>query len=123
MPLSLRDAGYLWDIVDSCRAAVQATEGLDFAAYESNRVAQLAVERCIEIVGEAARRLSEDFKETHPEIPWSKIVGQRNVLAHDYREILQEKLWLVVREEMPLLIERLAPEIPEPPAAPPVEKG
>jgi uncharacterized protein with HEPN domain len=119
MPPSWRDSSYIWDIVDASRLAIDATRDLDFAGYESNRLVQAAVERCIEVIGEAARRLSEDLKQRHPEIPWSKIVGQRNVLAHDYREIQQERIWRIVREELPRLVSQLEPELPALP--PPVE--
>jgi uncharacterized protein with HEPN domain len=119
MPPSLRDAAYLWDIVDCCRRAVAATRGLDLASYQSNDLVQAAVERWIEVIGEAARRLSEEFKSAHHEVPWSKIIGQRNVLAHQYREIRQEKLFQVVRQDLPRLLEQLEPELPPPP--PPIE--
>lgn len=77
---------------------------------------QLAVERCIEIIGEAARRLSDGFKASRPEIPWARIVGQRNVLAHEYREVQLERLWRVVREQLPALVASLEAELPPPPA-------
>jgi uncharacterized protein with HEPN domain len=112
----LRDAAYLWDIVDAGRTAIEAARHLDLAAYERDRVVQLAVERCIEIIGEAARRLSDGFKASRPEIPWTKIVGQRNVLAHEYREVQQERLWRVVLEELPGLVAAIEAELPPPPA-------
>jgi len=77
---------------------------------------QLAVERCVEIIGEAACRLSDGFKASRPEIPWARIVGQRNVLAHEYREVQLERLWRVVREQLPALVASLEAELPPPPA-------
>ncbi len=73
----------------------------------------MAVERAVEIIGEAARRLSDDFKENHPEVPWRSIIGQRNVLAHEYGEIKQERLWKIVTQHIPALIARLEPLIPD----------
>ncbi|MSP88385.1 MAG: DUF86 domain-containing protein [Alphaproteobacteria bacterium] len=72
---------------------------------------QMAVEQAIEIIGEAARRVSKELKLKHTEIPWSRIVGQRNVLAHDYGEIDQARIWaLADRDIVDLLykLERLA---------------
>ena len=54
-----------------------------------------AVERNIEIIGEAARRISEELKQEHPEIPWRKIIAQRNVLIHEYDDIDYKQIWEV----------------------------
>jgi uncharacterized protein with HEPN domain len=67
------------------------------------------------VIGEAARRVSDSFKDAHLEIPWSSIVGQRNVLAHEYGEVLLERIWLVATEGIPKLIHLLDPLIPPPP--------
>lgn len=120
MQPSLRDASYLWDIVDCARRAIEATRELDLQSYQKNLLVQAAVERWIEVIGEAARRLSQEFKATHGEIPWAKIVGQRHVLAHQYREIRHERLFLVVKEDLPKLVEQLEPQLPPPP--PPIEE-
>ena len=78
----------------------------------------LAVERAVEIIGEAARRVSEEFRSAHPEIPWRSMIAQRNVLAHEYGEIKHERMWLLVTEHLPALIrdlEKLVPPIPPEP--------
>lgn len=110
-----RDAAYLWDIVDSCRLAVDATRDLDFAAYEANRLVQAAVERWVEVIGEAARRLSEEYRLSRPDVPWAKIVAQRNVLAHEYRDIQHERLWELIQVQLPRLAAALEPDLPAPP--------
>jgi len=63
----------------------------------------------LEIIGEAASRVSTSFRNAHPEIPWRQIIGQRNVLIHEYGEIKQERIWKTVRENIPQLIELLKP--------------
>ena len=80
-----------------------------------DRKLQLAVERALEIIGEAARLVSPPFKANHAEIQWKEIIGQRNVLAHEYGEINQERIWLVVTRRIPELIELLEPLLPPPP--------
>jgi uncharacterized protein with HEPN domain len=70
----------------------------------------------VEIIGEAARRVSQEFKQQHPEIPWARIVAQRNVLAHEYGEVDPTRMWRLVVEHLPELIEQLEPLVPEAPA-------
>jgi uncharacterized protein with HEPN domain len=65
------------------------------------------VKRQIEIVGEAARHISLDFQQAHPEIPWRSITGLRNILIHEYGEIKQERVWGVVSDDLPILLEKL----------------
>jgi len=113
-----RDAGYLWDMLDAARAVRQFTSGVTFAEYLQDRKLQLAVERGLEIVGEAARRISKDFSDAHPEIPWHNIIAQRHVLAHEYGEIKQDRIWNVVTTHLVDLImtlERLLPPLPPEP--------
>ena len=102
-----RDAAYLWDMLDAAQMVEQLSEGLNFAQYSNDRRTQLAVERSLEIIGEAAGRVSTSFRNAHPEIPWRQIIGQRNVLIHEYGEIKQERIWKVLRENVPQLIELL----------------
>ena len=104
-----RDAAYLWDMLDAAQMVEQLSSGFDFTQYSNDRRTQLAVERSLEIIGEAANRVSTSFRNAHPEIPWRQIIGQRNVLIHEYGEIKQERIWKVVRENIPLLIEQLKP--------------
>ncbi|MBE3087559.1 MAG: DUF86 domain-containing protein [Chloroflexi bacterium] len=73
------DAAYLWDMLDAAKAALSFSEGINFEQYSHDRKAQLAVERAIEIIGEAARHISPVLQNSHPEIPWRQIVAQRNV--------------------------------------------
>lgn len=116
MQLEEKDAGYLWDILDSARTICDFVSGVNFIQYMEDRKLQLAVERAIEIIGEAARRVSEDFRTGHPEIPWQNMIAQRNVLAHEYGEIKQELIWKVAAKRIPELIAALEPLIPKPPS-------
>jgi uncharacterized protein with HEPN domain len=106
-----RDAAYLWDMLDAARSVKQMISGLSFIDYDNDRRTQLAIERALEIVGEAAGRVSKQFRDSHPEIPWRQIIGQRNVLAHEYGEIKQDRIWMVATENIPQLIDILEPLI------------
>lgn len=102
-----RDAAYLWDMLDAAKMAEQLTCDQNFTEYVNDRRTQLAVERSLEIIGEAAGRVSALLRKGNPEIPWRQIIGQRNVLIHEYGEIKQERIWKVVKENIPHLIEQL----------------
>ena len=103
-----RDAALLWDMLEYSRQVGRITKGLAYAHYLKDRTLQLAVERAVEVVGEAARHVSPAFKEAHPEISWRGIIAQRNVLAHEYGEIKQDRLWMAATERIPKLLELLA---------------
>lgn len=76
-----------------------------------------SVERAIEIIGEAPNKVSGDFRELHPEIPWRGIIGQRRVVAHDYGRIDHARIWDVITIHIPALAAQLTPLIPSPPAS------
>src|SRR4030095_12846825 len=101
---------------NAARGVVEAIRGIDLQRYQADENLRLAIERRIEIIGEAARRVSPGFKEHHPEIPWRPIIDQPNVLIHSYDEIADERIWQLATSEIPRLIEQLAGLIPSPPS-------
>ncbi|MES1243183.1 MAG: DUF86 domain-containing protein [Acidobacteriota bacterium] len=107
-----RDAAHLWDMLDAARQAVEFTRGKTLDDFAESRMLQYAVERAVEIVGEAANRVSAAFHQAHPEIPWRKIVGQRNVLAHEYGDIDPAMMWDLARLHLPVLVRQLERLIP-----------
>lgn len=107
-----RDVAYLWDMLHAAREIIEMVQGIDYMGFVSSKVLRYAVERQILIVGEAARNVSPSLKASHPEIPWKNIIGQRNVLVHEYGEILVERIWRVATDHVPTLIRLLEPLIP-----------
>jgi uncharacterized protein with HEPN domain len=107
MPPSEEDAAYLWDMLEAARAVARFIAGRAREQYLADEVLQAAIERKIEIVGDAARNVSDPFQKAHPEIPWSKIMGQRHVLAHDYGRIEHDRIWSVVSQHLPALVPQL----------------
>lgn len=107
-----RDAAYLWDMLAAGREVVDFTRDVTIEAYLQDRMRQRAVERSVEIIGEAAHFLSDGFRAAHPEIPWRPIIAQRHILAHEYGEILQDRLWRVATVHLPALLEQIAPLLP-----------
>lgn len=107
-----RDIAHLVDILLMANDAQQFTKGMDYEAFLDDRKCQLAVVRCLEVIGEATKRLSETFRESHPAIPWSKMAGMRDVLIHAYDRVDLERIWTTMREDIPPLIEALESIVP-----------
>ena len=109
------DAARLWDMLEYATAICRTVSGMTLEQYLADADRRLATERRLEIIGEAARGVSSGFIRAHPEIPWRPIIGLRNVLAHEYGEIKQERVFRVVKEDMPTLVRLLEPLVPPPP--------
>jgi uncharacterized protein with HEPN domain len=110
-----RNAALLWDMKQAACEITEMIQGVSYDEFISNKVLRYAVERQMLVIGEAAKRVSQTFKNAHPQIPWGSIVAQRNILAHEYGEILVERIWRVASARIPELIKLLNPLIPEPP--------
>ena len=107
-----RDLAYLWDMREAARDVVEFVHGVSYANFCTDKRVRYAVERRIEVIGEAARHISETFKAEHSEIPWRQIIGQRNILAHEYGEVLVERIWQTAQESVPELLEVLNQLVP-----------
>ena len=118
MPLEPNDAGYLWDMLEAARGIARSTKDLTFEEYQADENLRLATERRIEIIGEAAGRVSQGVRQAYPDIPWRRIIAQRHVLAHKYGEIDDELIWGVVTTHIPELIAKLEKLVPSPPPEP-----
>ncbi len=111
-----RDPAYLWDMLEAAREVDDMLKGHDMAVFLANRVLLRATERGIEIVGEAARRVSSSYQQAHPEVPWQQIIGQRNILVHKYGQIDHTMLYKTAIEDIPaliILLENLLPPLEE----------
>jgi len=115
MPGEKTDLAFLWDMLDAANAIGQFVKDRTFHDYLGNRMLRGAVERHLEIIGEAANRVSDSFQVAHPEIPWRRIIAQRHVLAHEYGDLKQELLWKVAVHYIPELIQQLEILVPQPP--------
>ena len=110
-----RDPALLWDMLRRARRVQRFVEGKTFADYLQDPQLQDAVERCVEVIGEAARNVSRELRDAHPEIPWGASVAQRHILAHDYDEIRPDRIYKVASVHIPELIALLEPLVPDPP--------
>ena len=110
-----RDLACAWDMLDAARAVSAFVRGRTFEDYTQDRMLRGAVERHIEIIGEAAGKVSRPFRQAHPHIPWRRIVAQRHVLAHEYGEIEDDLIWRVATVHIPEPIAGLEGLVPAPP--------
>lgn len=113
-----RDAAYLWHMLEAARRLQEIVGGLSFAQYQSDWTTRAAVERGLEVVGEAARRVSKPFQQAHSEIPWGQIISQRNVIAHFYYDLKQELIWDSATVGVTDLIVKLESLVPTTPPDP-----
>ena len=107
MPLNERDLSYLIDIVDCIMDIKEFTESIEYDQFEKDRMRKLAVERQLEIIGQAANKISIETQNNLKNIPWRNIIGLRNKLAHDYGEILTERIWTISKKPIQELLNEL----------------
>ena len=107
-----KDAAYLWDMLQAANEVQFMLEEYDLPAFLADRVLLRAIERCVEILGESAGRVSTSYRIEHAEIPWREIIGQRNILAHEYGQIDHELLYKTATEDIPELIPTIKKLLP-----------
>ncbi len=114
-----RDPAHLWDMSEAARAIVDFTKDITLEQFLAGgremAIMRLAVERELEILGEAARRVSLPFRNEHAEIPWKETVGLRNVISHEYDKVDYTEIYRIARKQIPELITLLEPLVPPPP--------
>jgi uncharacterized protein with HEPN domain len=112
MPLSRKDPAYLWDMLEAAEKVREYLIDKTFEDFMLDDMRREAVERNLEIIGEAAGRISEGLKLEQTDIPWQEIIAQRNALLYEYYDIDYQKIWQVVSFDVPKLIEQIRPLIP-----------
>ena len=104
------DQNRLRHMLDHAREAVAFARGKTRRDLQRDRLLQLGLVRLIEIVGEAAARVSSETRARHPAIPWSEIVSLRNRLIHGYDAVDMDVLWSIVNTDLPALVRGLTVE-------------
>jgi uncharacterized protein with HEPN domain len=97
-----RDA--LLGILENAEAALEFTDGIDTDAFAADRMRYYAVTRCLEIISEASRRVDDETRIRHPQIPWRQIADAGNVYRHTYKNVTADMVWRVARYRMADLI-------------------
>jgi uncharacterized protein with HEPN domain/predicted nucleotidyltransferase len=111
-----RNSAALLDIMKAIQQIQSFIQGVTYENYLDNELLQRAIERNCEIIGEAVRRITPEFREAHPEVDWAGAVGLRNIMIHQYDRVDNETIWQIVMAIFPVLlpqIERLLPPLPD----------
>jgi len=95
------DSIYIDHILNSINRILDYISGKDRQAFEADMLTQDAVVRQLEIIGEATKRVSNELRSKHPDIPWSDMAGMRDVLIHDYIDVDLGVVWKTASENIP----------------------
>lgn len=100
-----KDIIRLRHIFDETGEIERFVKGYSFEDFRKDSKTVHAVMRAIEIIGEAASKISPEYKAEHDQIPWNQIVGMRNHLVHVYFDVDYETVWKTVQEDIPHLVD------------------
>jgi len=106
------DLVYVGHMLDMARSIMQKTSGVTQPVFNADENLQLALTHLIQIIGEAAARVSAEFRELHSDISWKQIVGMRHKIVHDYLHVDFELVWEVASHDIPTLVRQLEPVVP-----------
>jgi len=108
-----RDVSLLTDMANAARSILQFREQMNFEQFRIDKKTQSAVIHQFLIIGEVAKLLSDEFKKSNPDIPWSAMARMRDKLIHHYRGVDLKEIWNAAEIEMPRLLSFLEKHIPE----------
>ncbi len=109
----LRDKGRLLHINEAIDNITEFTAGKKFEDYQHDKILQFAVIKNLEIIGEAAYMVTDDFKSKHDSVDWAAIVGMRHLLVHSYYQIRDEIIWATIETDIMPLKEKIKEWISE----------
>jgi len=107
MPPEVEDRASLLDMLIFAREAMAFVHGRKRLDLDQDRGFLRSLERVLELVGEAARRISLVTREAHPAIPWKDIIGMRNIIAHEYGKVDLDEIWKATQQDVPRLVATL----------------
>ena len=116
-----RDLGGVADIVEAAQDIADFLKGVTEEEFLHNKFIRSAIIRQLEIIGEATKRLSATFRETHPSVPWKDMAGLRDRLIHAYDDLDLDRVWDAAANVLPKVRAQLEPLLPTEPRD--VEKG
>jgi len=107
-----RDEAHVLDILKAARLAIEFKGTTEKSDFLTDPKTQSAVLHQLMVIGEAVKRLSPEFRDSHQEIPWKLIAGARDKLIHFYEGVDLEEVWKMVTSDLPQLIRRIEPLTP-----------
>lgn len=103
----IKDKGRIEHMLEMARSLAESQRRHSFEEVVNDKILFYGLTKMVEIIGEAAYKLSRDFIGAHPELPWKEMIGMRHVLVHGYYQITPEDLWDVIQNDIPSLIPTL----------------
>lgn len=103
---------YLTDILEAAAAIGRFVSGVSFERFVDDELHQSAILQKLIVIGEAAARLPDDFREKHKTLPWADIIGFRNFAIHEYFSVNWEIVWTTATEDVPTLRNQVAEILP-----------
>lgn len=95
---------YLEHLLEAAEKVARFTSGLDEARFTVSTLHQSAIIRELLVIGEATKRLPEDFRDAHPELPWRQMAGMRDFLVHSYDQVNLTVIWETATQDVPTLV-------------------
>ena len=111
-----RDDAVLLDMLIAARRAVEFASGLTRDQLGSDLKTQSAILHQLLVLGESVKRLSDGFREAHAATPWKAVAGMRDRIIHGYDDVDLAEVWRTVEHDLPMLISRLEPLVPQKPS-------
>ena len=105
-PITIQD--YLEDIIESVNRIEEYVQGMGIADFKKSQITQDAVIRAFEVLGEATKKIPEDFRNKYPDVPWKKMAAMRDKLIHDYWGVDVNRVWKTVNVDIPFLKQQLS---------------
>jgi uncharacterized protein with HEPN domain len=99
-----RDPAWVLDMLQASRKALEYARGLSGEQFHASELHQDAILRQLTVVGEAAKRVSAQFRASHPEVPWRLVAGFRDVVVHEYSRVDLQEVWRIISEDLPVLV-------------------
>ena len=97
---------YIQHMIDNSNKAISFVKEISREDFDNDEKLRLALTHLLQIIGEAARRVSPEFRENHPQIPWKEIVGMRSKVVHDYLNVDEDMIWSTIKYDLaPLVLE------------------
>ena len=103
--MSQKDEGlYIQHMIDNSNKAISFVKNITREDFDRDEKLRLALTHLLQVIGEAARRVSLEFRDNHPQIPWQEIVGIRSKVVHDYLNVDEDIIWSTIKYDLPPLV-------------------
>ena len=100
----VKDPGRIRHMLEAARILSEEAPKYSLDSIQKDRILFFGLAKLIEIIGEAAYKLTKEFRNEHPELPWDAIIGMRHVMVHDYYTMSPQKIWATIVSDIPQMI-------------------